>query len=45
MDAQRCQTQQIPDNLLNVIVIVKRPLLALRYQIEGGQVSISLSSS
>ena len=38
MDEERTLSQRIPDNLLRVLVIVKRPLLALRYGLLGGQI-------
>lgn len=38
MDEERASSQNIPDALLRVIVIVKRPLLALRYTLPDGQI-------
>ena len=38
MDEERALFQHVPDNLLNVLVIVKRPLLALRYTLASGQI-------
>ena len=38
MDEERTLSQRVPDNLLRVLVIVKRPLLALRYGLLGGQI-------
>ena len=38
MDEERLSSQHIPDNLLRVLVIVKRPLLALRYTLPEGQI-------
>ena len=39
LDEERCRSQNIRDEYLFVIVIVKKPLLALRYQLPDGQVS------
>jgi len=44
MDRQRAQSQSVPDELLYVIMIVKRPLLALRYRLPDGQVSLRYCS-
>ena len=38
IDEERALSQHVPDNLLNVLVIVKRPLLALRYTLPNGQI-------
>ena len=38
MDEERALSQHVPDNLLQVLVIVKRPLLALRYTLPDGQI-------
>ena len=38
MDEKRALSQHVPDNLLQVLVIVKRPLLALRYTLPDGQI-------
>ena len=38
MDRERSQSQVISDDLLYVIIVVKRPLLALRYRLQDGQV-------
>ena len=38
MDEERALSQHVPDNLLRVLVIVKRPLLALRYTLPDGQI-------
>lgn len=38
MDEDRALSQKIPDPHLRVIVIVKRPLLALRYMLPDGQI-------
>ena len=38
MDEERALSQHVPDNLLQVLVIVKRPLLALRYMLPDGQI-------
>ena len=38
MDEERALSQHVPDNLLQVLVIVKRPLLALRYTLPHGQI-------
>lgn len=41
LDEARMQSQQVQDSNLYVIVIVKRPLIALRYQLPDGQVKLS----
>ena len=38
MDEERALSQPVPDGLLYVIVIVKRPLLALRYMLPNRQI-------
>ena len=38
VDEERALSQPISDNLLHVLVIVKRPLLALRYTLPDGQI-------
>ena len=38
MDEERALSQHVPDNLLLVLIIVKRPLLALRYTRSDGQI-------
>jgi len=37
IDEERARSQMIPDDSLCVLVIVKTPLLALRYQLADGQ--------
>ena len=37
-DEERALSQYVSDNLLRVLVIVKRPLLALRYNLPSGQI-------
>ena len=39
LDQQRAQSQSVPDELLYVVIVTKRPLLALRYRLPDGQVS------
>ena len=41
MDRERAQSQSISDELLYVIMISKRPLLALRYRLPDGKVILS----
>ncbi|KAL9132412.1 MAG: hypothetical protein Q9175_006412 [Cornicularia normoerica] len=38
LDEERALSQLVPDNDLRVLVIVKRPLLALRYTLPDGQI-------
>lgn len=38
MDEERALSQYVPDNLLLILIIVKRPLLALRYTRPDGQI-------
>lgn len=38
MDEERALSQHVPDNILLVLIIVKRPLLALRYTRPDGQI-------
>lgn len=39
-DEEAAKSQQIPDELLRVIVLVKNSLLALRYQLPDGKVCV-----
>lgn len=43
VDTDRCQSQSLSDDLRHVILIVKKPLLALRYQLPDGRVSLDIS--
>lgn len=38
LDEDRTRSQTIPDAELNFVMIVKSPLIAMRYRLPGGQV-------